>query len=555
MAAPLLREALRQNTGEEELGEQLKGTIALLLLVATRPELETAPQVPMAHTSQNPYAVNTFLEQEVEQAKLQRSLAMIRQAGFQWIRQQFSWEDIEIHAKGDFTDRRHAPPRSSWEKYDAIVEGARARGLGIIARLDQPPAWAAPRAEGVIQAPPSHLEDFGDFVYALASRYRGRIRYYQIWNEPNLRVEWGGPADPTAYTQLLCIAYRRIKEADPQALVLSAALSPTLEEGPDNLGDLIYLEGMYRAGAGACFDILGAQAFGLWTGPTDRRVDPSRTNFSRPLLLREIMVRHGDAEKPIWISEFGWNALPLELPAPPIFGRVDEARQAEYAVGAYQRAQREWPWMGVMSYWFFKRADDRERDQPFYFFRLVDPDFTPRPVYRAVQEWATGPAVLGPGYKQEDHWALTYQGEWRSTDDPRAQLGSYRESREAGASLSFIFGGTDLGLVVGRGPDGGRLQVAIDEGRPTVTVDLNAPSVEYGIEVPVAAGLSEGAHAVRINVELDAGQRVALDAIHVEHRSNLSAAAILAGTTLTLSFVAWGLIVHRGGLKVDAHSG
>jgi hypothetical protein len=85
------------------------------------------------------------------------------------------------------------------------------------------------------------------------------------------------------------------------------------------------------------------------------------------------MVQYGDEEKPIWISEAGWNNVPEHMDDP--YGRVTSDQQARYAVQAYQRAQRDWPWAGVINYWFFKRATDLEKDQPSYYFRLLEPDF------------------------------------------------------------------------------------------------------------------------------------------------------------------------------------
>ncbi len=509
-----LRSFLYNWTGEEDLAEQVKGMGALLLIRLTQPPVETAPYLPIAHAGLNPYAVSTFLEQEVEEAKVRRALEMIREAGFHWIRQQFPWEDIEIHGKGDFMDRRTQPHKPSWEKYDRIVALAEEYGVEIIARLDNPPAWSRAQGDAIgTFAPPDDFNDFGDFVYAVVSRYKGRIKYYQIWNEPNIYPEWGEqPVDPAAYTELLKVGYMRAKEADPEAVVICAGLAPTIETGPRNLSDLLFLEKMYEAGAKDYFDIMSVQGYGLWTGPGDRRADPSRTNFSRPLLIRQIMVRHGDGQKPIWAAEVGWNALPEGFPGTPAYGRVDEDKQAEFTVQAYQRAQLEWPWMGVMSYWFFKRADDREKNQPFYYFRMVEPDFTPHPVYWAMKELTTGQPVMGLGYKQEDHWALHYRGHWETVADERAVLGAYRLSRSQGDGLSFTFWGTDLSLVVVKSSQGGLLEATID-GRLRRRYDLQAPSTEYGVEISLAQGLSDGPHQVEI-VNLRGGS-LAIDGLIV----------------------------------------
>ncbi|MCJ7668753.1 MAG: hypothetical protein MUP04_10860 [Anaerolineae bacterium] len=506
---------LRHWTGEESFKEQIKGLGALLILRLTQPPLETEPYLPIAHTSQNPYGVNTFLEQEVEEAKIRRSLQMIRDAGFHWIRQQFPWEDIEIHGKGDFEDRRTQPSKSAWEKYDRIVELAQEYGVEIIARLDNPPAWSRAQGNEIgTFAPPDDLNDFGDFVYAVVSRYRGRIKYYQIWNEPNIYPEWGEqPVDPIAYTQLLKVGYTRAKEADPGAVIISAGLAPTTEMGPKNLSDLVFLQKMYDAGAKGYFDIMSVQGYGLWTGPDDRRTDPSRTNFSRPRLIREIMVRNGDEDKPIWASEVGWNALPEGFPARPVYGRVSEELQAQYTVRAYERAQEEWPWMGVISYWFFKRADNREKDQPFYYFRLVEPDFTPYPVYWALKELATSQSVVGVGYKQEDHWALAYDGLWEVEFDESASLSAYRVGFPED-TLSFTFRGTDLSLVVVKDERSGILEAVVDGQRRKY--NLASPQTQYQVELPIVKGLADGEHRVKITVVSD---QVAIDGLIVRRTS------------------------------------
>ncbi len=384
----LLPDNLYAWTGEEE---PLPQAVALWNLLAgqLRAMPETRDDVAVTPAVANPFGANTFMEQEVEPAKRERICQMLHDAGFGWIRQEFPWEDIEIHGKGDFEDRRHEPHRSAWEKYDHIVEVANRYGLNIIARLSNPPAWsrAAGDEKGPL-APPDNFEDYGDFVYTFASRYRDRIQYYQIWNEPNIYPEWGEyPVDPERYTELLKIGYRRIKEADPEAIVLCGSLAATIElDGyPHGLNDFVFLQRMYDAGAKEYFDVMAVQGYGLWSGPTDRRMRPRVLNFSRPLYIRDIMVKNGDAHKPIWMTEMNWNAIPADHPAYPMFGRVTLEQQARYAVEAYRRVRAEWPWMGVITVWFFKRASDAEKDQAMYYFRMVEPDFTPLPLYDALK--------------------------------------------------------------------------------------------------------------------------------------------------------------------------
>ncbi len=288
-------------TGETEFPQQIKG-LTDLTADMLRPRPQTDDLAPVRYADVNPFGVNTFLEQEADPAKRELAVKMIADAGFHWIRQEFPWEDIEISGKGDFWD--HKWNHSAWDKYDQIVDLAEKHHLELIVRLSNPPAWSRAGGDAVgTYAPPDDYNDFGDFVATVVKRYKGRIHYYQIWNEPNIYPEWGNrPVNPEEYTQLLCTAYKRAKEADPNVVIIAGALASTIELGPRDMNDFVFLQRMYNAGAKNCFDIMAMQGYGLWSGPTDRRMYPRVINFSRPRYIRDIIVKNGDADKAIWIS-------------------------------------------------------------------------------------------------------------------------------------------------------------------------------------------------------------------------------------------------------------
>jgi len=543
-----VRFTLAHWTGEEDLYEQLKGTLALAYLNLAQPPLQTDSFVPIAHAGVNPYGVNTFLEQEVEAAKVERSLSLIAEAGFHWIRQEFPWEDIEITSKGDYWDPKWNV--STWAKYDRIVDLAGRYGLEVIARLDHPPAWTRKigNAPGWTMGPPDNYEDFGDFVYAVVSRYKGRVRYYQIWNEPNIFPEWGDqPADPAGYVKLLKIAYRRAKEADPQCVVISAGLAQNIEEtppefGPRNMSDVLYLEKMYEAGGKGYFDIMGTMVYGLWTGPYDRRASRDRANFSRAQLIRQVMVRHGDGDKAIWATEVGWNAVPEGFPAPASYGRVSEDQQAVYAVEAYQRAAREWPWMGVMNYWFFRRPSEAEVSQAWYYFRMMEPDFRPLPVYGALAWLAKQTPALGIGYHQEDHWALHYDGSWQHVGDEGAVLGAYARG-DKDAELDFYFFGTDLALVLRDARQVDDLEIIVDGLKMRPQRAWTAP--RSGVStITVARRLRDGRHRARIRVNRNI---VALDGLIVWRSGPAYWAWAVAGLVIVVGLFGGAHVRRRKG--------
>jgi hypothetical protein len=387
-----LSQVLFDWTGEEAWAGQARAVLQLAT-GRLRPQPDTRPDASILYANVNPYGINTFLQDEVELAKREKQVQLIAEAGFYWIRQEFPWEDIEIHGKGDYVDRRNDPAGiDAWAKYDHIVELTDQYGLEIIARLSNPPAWSRALGDDAgALAPADDIADYGDYVAAVVSRYAGRITTFQIWNEPNIYPEWGeAPVSPEAYTELLCHAYGRAREANPKVVILSGALAPTLALDERDFSDLLFLQRMYDAGAGACFDILSMQGYGLWSGPTDRRQRPTNINYARNVLVRDMMVQNGDENKAIWISEMNWNPVPDEILTQGAYGQVTPEQAARYAPLAYQRAEEEWPWVGVINFWFFKRASDAEKDQEWYYFRMAEPDFTLMPVYYSMQAYILG---------------------------------------------------------------------------------------------------------------------------------------------------------------------
>ena len=442
----------RSLTGEEAPLAQLRGMVEWLGNF-TRVQPRTDPYVPIQHTGMNPFGVNTFLEMEAEVEKRERTLQMVADAGFAWIRQQFVWQDIEIHGRGDFMDRRNdldgdgqSDSVDAWAKYDNIVELAEQYDLQILGRLDNPPEWAQTVVGDF--APPTDLQDFVNFATTVAERYRGRIHYYQVWNEPNIYPEWGEQAvDPEGYAELLCRTYEALKAVDPEIVVINGALAQTIALTQRDLNDFIFLQRMYDAGVGDCFDVMATQAYGFYSGPTDRRMRPTTNNFARNLYIRDIMIANGDANKPIWITETAWNPIdspevPSDVIGRPNYGIVTREEAATFMPEGYQRALEEWSWVGVVNYWFFKLPSEERRNQAMYYFRMVEPDFTPLPVYDAMREYITNltPTLYMGVHQAEENWAINLPESAQIVGAEGAQFDQAVETNEA----SFGAHGTDV---------------------------------------------------------------------------------------------------------------
>lgn len=313
--------------------------------------------------------VHTRLTDEVEEWKIARTFQMVRAMGAQWAVEYFPWAYIQPRSKQHW----------EWTHADQVMHHAVANGIRLIARLDGVPAWARPRETTFRYLERSRYEDFADFVEAFVARYHGAVQHYTIWNEPNTSFEWGyRPVSPEEYTALLGAVYPRVKRADPQAVVISAGLAPTLERSEWGLDDLLFLERMYAAGAGEWFDALGVHAYG-WKLPPDDPPAPDRVNFARAALHYAVMQRHGDGHKPVFITEAGWNDHPRWTKA------VRPAQRIAFTVRAIQKAQAEWPWLRALCFWQFRLPQPARNVNDYATFVTVD--FEPKPIYLAIQQF------------------------------------------------------------------------------------------------------------------------------------------------------------------------
>lgn len=189
------------------------------------------------------------------------------------------------------------PKKGEWhfEVLDKYVSLANKHHVEVLLPLGLSPAWASARpAEPSTYAPgfaaePKNIEDWRNYVRTVAMRYKGRIWYYEIWNEPNLRQFYSGSVE-----QMLILAreaYLILKQVDPSITVVS----PSATGGDSGLS---WLEEYLRRGGKAYADVIGYHFY----------VAPKSPEAMVSLIrkVQQIMNKYGMSNKPLWNTEAGW---------------------------------------------------------------------------------------------------------------------------------------------------------------------------------------------------------------------------------------------------------
>ena len=276
------------------------------------------------------------------------------------------------------------------QRLDDFLDAANRRDLRVLAVVMDTPCWTSSDPAKVCSAsrtaynwrePPKNTEDFADFLARLVTRYRGRIRYWEIWNEPNLPQFWTHP-DPVVYTRLLRSVYPSIKACDPNAVVLAGALAP-IEPGAPGIDSVAFVDAMYRAGALGFFDALSFHPYTNGQPPTADQRGWRAHSFIRSVpALHAAMLRAGDP-RPIWLTESGWATTPPSSRPPfgPSF--TSEADQATFLTEEV-RLVRSWDYVaGFVWYELVDRgaAGGNVEDH----FGLFHHDLSPKPAAAAFR--------------------------------------------------------------------------------------------------------------------------------------------------------------------------
>lgn len=317
--------------------------------------------------------MHTRTTDEVDEPKILQTFELVRELGASQVVEYLPWAYVE-RQQGVY----------DWSHPDRILKHIEFQGLDPIIRLGFVPPWARPPDTNANFITEGGYDAYAAFVGAFVERYTGRVDKIIIWNEPNLNIEWtNGGANPQEYTELLRRAYIAAHAANPDIMVLGGALAPTLEvpQGAGGWNELDFLNEMYLAGAAPYFDALAAHVYGF-DQPPQAEPAADTLNFRRIELLREVMLHHDDGDKPVYVTEGGWNDHPRW-----VYG-VRPGQRIAYTLDAYAYIGENYPWMQALCLWAF-RYPAPSNSYPDY-FTFLSAEFDPKPIYTALQAYGRG---------------------------------------------------------------------------------------------------------------------------------------------------------------------
>lgn len=206
-----------------------------------------------------------------ERPLAEREFKLMNEAGIRLVRADFDWKNME-KKQGDWNVGH----------LDDLVKLAENAGIGVLPILDYDVPWAKPAHK--------NLDKWNDYVRRVVSHYGKSLPYWEVWNEQNQALGWGGKADGVSYAELLKSTYETVKAVNPDCKVLYGGTSGIPFE---------FIENSLKAGAGKYFDAMNIHPYRLQDIPeTALASDLQR--------LRKLLEKY-DAPREIWATELGWT--------------------------------------------------------------------------------------------------------------------------------------------------------------------------------------------------------------------------------------------------------
>ena len=289
----------------------------------------------------------------------------------------------------DWTDTT-AHGYSALQRYDDIINRARARGLKVLGELSNEAwnGWLTMWQENNAEAAGGngdnqYIQDFAQkAAVVLAQHFEGRVDIWEIWNEPNLSATYLYPSN---FAQLLAQVYAGVRGAGLSGARFVSGGITSFQDGNGAITAVSsgadYLTKVYQQGkARASWETIKT-AYGSY--PLDyvgqhiyidgfTKTASSRIKTALRLVHDAyVQAEDGTSAKQIVITEFGWSTQ-----------NVSEKTQSSNLQTAYT-AYKTTPYV-VNAYWFFLRDETGSS----LYFGLLRPNSSQKPAWSAYQTYA-----------------------------------------------------------------------------------------------------------------------------------------------------------------------
>ena len=265
------------------------------------------------------------------------TFARTRETGASAFSISVSWADTAPRSRPASWDPANPnDPAYDWARPDSQVRGAVAAGLTPIVYVERAPSWAERSSGGPAGTNSPDPAELASFLGAAARRYNGatpglpRVRYWQVWNEPNLSLffnpqrEGGKDVSPGLYRRMLNASAKAIHGVAASNRIVGGGTAPFAIDRTDfqAVGAYRFLEELLSKRAD--FDIWSTHPY-TQGNAFHKAANPDSASLGDLPRIRKLLDRGfkrgriGTSKKPaFWVTEFSWDSSPPDPKGVPV---------------------------------------------------------------------------------------------------------------------------------------------------------------------------------------------------------------------------------------------
>jgi len=292
------------------------------------------------------YGTNTHYR--ITERDPQKSLPIATAGGAGYIRDEILWKEYETE-QGVYT----MP-----EKYSNYIDTALENNLEVLVVLGYTNEFYD---GGLIPKSADGLKAFGNYVYDVVSKLKGKVDTFEVWNEFHHNQENLTAQD---YVNILEVAYKRAKEANPECTIVGLGGMP---------GTWAYWIGnSLVCGADKYMDVLSLHEYDDYFGPEKKMLGWINN-------VKAYMTNY-NCTKPIWITETGWSTGDV---TGYNVGRPRWSDEEQYSFGIRQYVM--YKNIGIDKYFWYDLKNDgsNRREQQNFFGTIYKEDDSNKVPYSA----------------------------------------------------------------------------------------------------------------------------------------------------------------------------
>ncbi|MCF8260911.1 MAG: hypothetical protein K9J12_09065 [Melioribacteraceae bacterium] len=211
---------------------------------------------------------------------------LLKRSNIDYLRISFGWDAIE-----------YEKDKYDWLFWDDFVKtGVDDYGITMIPYVCYTPAWNSTEpADSALywNVPAVDMEQWGEFMFDLVTRYKDRIKTWELWNEPDIWIYWR-TEDVAQFAEFTKIGADAVKRADPEAKVVLGGIAYKPE----------WIEALFKDhGVSPYIDVVNCHNyFETWhENPVEEITDYINDVYN--------VVKEYGNKQPIWMAEVGYSTF------------------------------------------------------------------------------------------------------------------------------------------------------------------------------------------------------------------------------------------------------